>query len=362
MTHTRFASAAFSDAWASLAAVSAAGFQLIGLAQPDASWRIHDTSRPRPPVVQPGTPGTPDHPGKPPSDAIVLFEGKDLSPWCSLDGSPPKWIVRDGSLECVKDSGYIRTLQNFGDCQLHVEWAAPMPPKGQGQGRGNSGVFLMGLYEVQVLDSQGNTTYADGYAGAIYAQHPPLANASLPAGQWQTYDIIFTRPRFGENGDLISPARLTVLHNGVLIQNHAPLSGPTGWMKRAPYRAHADKLPLSLQDHGNPVRYRNIWIRELGDTGPREFTYSTNVLDRYMGKYRSGDDLTVTISRTESQLSARFQSPGKDNWFPLFAESPTAFFMKSVDAGLAFQTNAAGVTDGLTIHIGGERRTAKPLR
>jgi len=315
-----------------------------------------------PPVVQPGTPGTPEHPGRPPSDAIVLFDGKDLSPWCSLDGSPPKWTARDGCLECVKDSGYIRTLQNFGDCQLHIEWAAPAPPKGQGQGRGNSGVFLMGLYEVQVLDSHGNATYADGYAGAIYAQYPPLANAALPAGQWQTYDIIFTRPRFNENGELVSPARLTVLHNGVLVQNHAALSGPTGWMKRAPYRPHPDKLPLSLQDHGNPVRYRNIWIRDLEDAGQREFTYSTNVLDRYVGKYRSGDDLTITISRAESQLTARFQSPGKDNSFALFAESPAAFFMKSVDTRLLFQTNAAGVADGITLHIGGERRTAKPLR
>lgn len=339
----------------------ALSIQMTCLAQPDPSWKIHDTSRPRPPVIEPGTPSTPEQPGKPPSDATVLFNGKDASQWCSMDGSAPKWIVRDGGFECVKGSGYVRTLQNFGDCQLHVEWAAPMPAKGQGQGRGNSGVFLMGLYEVQVLDSYQSATYADGGAGAIYAQHPPLANASLPPGQWQTYDIIFTRPHFTENGELVSSARLTVLHNGVLIQNNAALSGPTGWMRRAPYRAHQDKLPLSLQDHGNPVRYRNIWIRELTNPNQKEFTYSTNVLDHYVGSYRSGTDLTITIARADSQLTARLHTPDRDNTFALFAESPTAFFIKSVDARCAFQTNAIGNSDALTFYIGGEKREAKRL-
>ena len=333
----------------------------LSLAQLDPAWKIHDSTRPKPLVVEPGTPSTAEQPGKSPSDATVLFDGSDLSPWCSLDGSAPKWILREGCLECVKGSGYIRTLQNFGDCQLHVEWAAPSPGRGQGQGRGNSGVFLMGLYEVQVLDSYGSTTYADGHAGAVYGQYPPLANASLPPGRWQTYDIIFARPHFGENGELTSPARVTVLHNGVLVQNHVALSGPSGWMKRAPYRAHADKLPLSLQDHGNPVRYRNIWIRELTDASQKEFTYSTNILERYVGSYRSGEDLTITISRLSSQLTARLQSPDRDNSFPLFAGSQTEFFVKSVDARIVFQPNGEGRSDGLTLTVGGEKRTGKRL-
>jgi hypothetical protein len=189
--------------------------------------------------------------------------------------------VKDGALECVKGSGYIRTLQAFGDCQLHVEWAAPTPPEGTSQGRGNSGVFLMGMYEVQVLDSHENVTYADGQAAAAYGQHPPLVNASLPPGQWQTYDILFTRPRFNDRGEVTSPARLTVLHNGVLVQHNVELVGPTGWLKRDPYRAHPDKLPISLQDHGNPVRYRNLWVRELGTDAKRpEFVYDNATLNK----------------------------------------------------------------------------------
>ncbi|MBI4660493.1 MAG: DUF1080 domain-containing protein [Verrucomicrobia bacterium] len=336
--------------------------QFSSLAQPGASWKTHDFRRPRPPVVQPGTPSTSEQPGKGPSDSIVLFDGKDLSQWSSLDGSPPKWIVRDACMECVKGSGYIRTLQNFGDCQLHVEWAAPVPAQGEGQGRGNSGVFLMGLYEVQVLDSYGNVTYADGQASAIYGQHPPLVNASRPPGQWQSYDIIFMRPRFGEKGELLAPARMTVLHNGVLVQNNVTLSGPTEWMSRKPFLAHASKLPLSLQDHGNPVRYRNIWIRELSDAGSKEFTFASSVLDRYVGTYRVDEGLTITVSRVDSQLTARLKSPGRENSFPLFAESQTAFFIKSVDAQIVFHPGADGKADALVFHIGGEQRPAKRIQ
>src|SRR5438552_4322173 len=235
------------------------------LAQPDPNWLEHDRARPLPPVVTGATPSSPQQAGHAPSDAVVLFDGKDLSQWVSMDGRPTKWITREGYMECVKGSGYVRTLQNFGDCQLHIEWATPTPAEGEGQGRGNSGLFFgRDRYEVQVLDSYGNKTYSDGSAGAIYGQYPPLANASLPPGQWQTYDCVYTAPRFDAEGKLLSPARLTVLHNGVLIQNNVQLTGPTSWLERAPYRAHPEKQPLSLQDHGNPVRFRNIWIRELG--------------------------------------------------------------------------------------------------
>jgi len=223
-------------------------------------WKIHDMNRPLPPVVRPGAVSTT---GQRPSDAIVLFDGKDLSQWCDSKGKPARWKVEQGYMEVVKKAGSIRTKQNFGYCQLHIEWRAPLPVIGKGQGRGNSGIFLMDSYEVQVLDSYNNRTYADGMAAAVYGQFPPLVNACRPPGEWQTYDIIFHRPHFDKNGNLTRPALMTVFHNGVLVQNNVELLGPTAWKKRISYKPHPDKLPLSLQEHGNPVRYRNIWIREL---------------------------------------------------------------------------------------------------
>ena len=204
------------------------------------------------PVVDPGPVGGP------PSDAIVLFDGTDLSKW---DGNN-QWIVKDGYV--IAHEGYLlQTKQAFGDCQLHIEWAAPAEVEGTGQERGNSGVFLMGIYEVQILDSYHNDTYVDGQCGAIYKQHPPLVNACRKPGEWQTYDIIFEAPRFDPQGNLTRPAYLTVFHNGVLIQNHFQLQGTTAWDQSPTYTAHAAKLPLALQYHLDPVRFRNIWIREL---------------------------------------------------------------------------------------------------
>jgi hypothetical protein len=232
-------------------------------AQVDIKWKIHDRNRPLPPVVDPGTASTPDVPGRAPSDAVVLFDGKDLSKWAHQDGSPVKWKVANGYAEVVAKTGYIYTRQAFGDCQLHVEFAEPLPARGEDQGRGNSGVFLMGLYEIQVLDSYQNKTYADGQAAAVYGQYPPLVNASRPPGQWQTYDIVFHGPRFDASGKLLQPARVTVFHNGVLVQDNVAPSGPTEHGERPPYKPTPEKLPLALQDHGDPVRYRNIWIREL---------------------------------------------------------------------------------------------------
>jgi hypothetical protein len=250
------------------------------LAQPDPDWLGHDRTRPAPAVVAAGTFSTQDQPGQPPSDAVVLFNGRDLSQWVAMNGSPTQWVVKDGAMECVPGSGYVRTLRSFGDCQLHVEWAAPLPARGEGQGRGNSGVFFgTDRYEIQVLDSYENKTYTDGQASSIYGQYPPLVNASRPPGQWQTYDVVWTAPRFDVAGKLLSPARLTVLHNGVLVQNNVELTGPTSWLERAPYRAHPEKLPIAFQDHGNPVRYRNIWVRELGKPGKPEFLLADNLLD-----------------------------------------------------------------------------------
>ncbi len=206
---------------------------------------------------------TPGEETKPPSDAIVLYGSKeDLDQWESERGGPPGWKAGE-ALTVEAKSGGIQTKKAFGDVQLHVEWRAPSEVKGKGQGRGNSGIFLMGKYEVQVLDSYENETYYNGQAGSIYKQHIPLVNASRPPGEWQTYDIIFTAPRFHEDGSLSSPAFMTVLHNGVLIQHHAELLGPTVFIGKPKYKAHEEKLPLSLQDHNNPVSFRNIWIREL---------------------------------------------------------------------------------------------------
>jgi len=313
-------------------------------AQPDPNYLDHDRTRPQPSVVSPATPSTQEQAGKAPSDATVLFDGKGLSHWVSMDGTPTKWIARNGYMECVKGSGYVRTLQCFGDCQLHVEWATPVPPEGEGQGRGNSGVFLgLDRYEVQVLDSYGNKTYADGSAGAVYGQYPPLVNASRKPGEWQVYDIIYTAPRFKPDGALLSPARLTVFHNGVLIQNNVELTGPTSWLERAPYQPHPEKQPISLQDHGNPVCFRNIWVREL-EPSRKEFMFSDAYLDTLTGAFENG----IRVSRKGSQLAVRL---GGVN-FLLFAESPTHFFAKTTDVQIEFPGADKGRVDRLIWSVG----------
>lgn len=224
-------------------------------------WTVHDPDRPAPPVVDPGP--APAEPQPAPSDAAVLFDGTDLSAWESVEGGDTEWTLQDGYMVVAPGTGSIQTKRGFGDAQLHVEWAAPATVEGEGQERGNSGVFLMGTYEVQVLDSYQNATYPDGQCAAAYGQYPPLVNASRPPGEWQTYDIVFRRPHFEEDGTLITPARLTVFHNGILVLDNVELTGPTAHKDRPPYEAHPARLPLRLQDHGNKVRYRNIWLREL---------------------------------------------------------------------------------------------------
>jgi hypothetical protein len=220
-------------------------------------WPVHDTSRPAPPAVEPGTAR------RPPSDAIVLFAGPDLSQWKMKSGGPAAWKVDGDHFEIVPGTGDMVSARGFGDCQLHLEWATPLPARGEGQDRGNSGIFLMGLYEVQILDSYRSRTYADGQAAALYGQFPPLVNASRPPGAWQSFDIVFRRPRFSADGKLQRPARMTVFHNGVLVHDNVELAGATAHKVRATYQAHPDRLPLLLQDHGHPVRFRNIWLREL---------------------------------------------------------------------------------------------------
>lgn len=212
---------------------------------------------PEPAVVTPGVGMAP------PSDAIVLFDGSDLSAWQHQDGRDAEWTVADGAMTVEPKTGDIQTRKGFGDVQLHLEWRTPADVESESQGRGNSGVFLQGLYEVQVLDSYNNRTYSNGQAASLYKQHIPLVNASRGPGEWQNYDIVFKAPRFGDDGGLVSPAFVTVFHNGVLVQNHVELKGPTIYRGYPEYQAHADRLPLMLQDHSNPVSFRNIWVREL---------------------------------------------------------------------------------------------------
>lgn len=232
----------------------------LTMAQDVERWPVHDMRRPQPTVVGPGAGALPV---PAPADAIVLFDGVSAAKWRHGNGEAAKWTIRDGYMEVRGGSGDLETRDSFGDVQLHVEWMAPTPVRGEGQGRGNSGVYFMHNYEVQVLDSYNNQTYPDGQAAALYGQYPPLVNAARPPGQWQSYDIIFRRPRFDAGGKVVSPAQVTVMHNGVLVQDKVTLTGPTGHYARPPYAAHADRLPIKLQDHGDPVRYRNIWVRNL---------------------------------------------------------------------------------------------------
>lgn len=229
---------------------------------PGQKWKVHDSARPRPRKVAPG----PVLSAPPPADAIVLFDGKDLSRWVQQPRGgrtmDPQWKVENGYIAIVPRLGRLATKEKFGDCQLHIEWMVPTEAQGAGQGRGNSGVELMGRYEIQVLESNENLTYADGQAASLYGQYPPLVNASRPQGEWNVYDIVFEAPRF-EGAKLAKPGYITVWHNGVLVHHRQEILGAAVHRRVASYTAHAPEESLTLQDHGQPVRFRNIWIRRL---------------------------------------------------------------------------------------------------
>ena len=232
--------------------------------QPDGKWHVHDPNRPLPRVVTPGKRFSQE--ADAPSDAVVLFDGKDLSKWQSHDGKEAKWKVENGYMETSPGTGPLRTKDEFGDFQLHIEWATPQKVEGRGQGRGNNGLNIFGRYEIQILDSYENATYADGQAGAIYGQTPPLVNASRPPGEWQTYDVVWEGPRWDEGGKLTRKGSLTVLHNGVVIHNKRELYGSTPYRSLGNYdKPHPPRGGIELYEHGNPVRFRNIWIRPLGE-------------------------------------------------------------------------------------------------
>jgi hypothetical protein len=223
-------------------------------------WKVHDIDRPRPEMVTPGT-----KPGDPPSDAIILFDGKDFSQWTQRGrnySGEPRWKIENGYMECVGNTGTISTKEKFGDMQLHIEWASPAVIDGDSQWRGNSGVLLMSRYEIQVLDSWENPTYADGQAAAIYAQYPPMVNASRKPGEWQSYDIVFEAPKF-EGETVVKPPFITVIHNGILVHHRREILGPMSHRQLPPLKAHEPELPLALQDHDTKPRFRNIWARRL---------------------------------------------------------------------------------------------------
>lgn len=231
---------------------------------PGTHWHVHDGDRPQPRVVTPGE--TFSQEAKPPSDAVVLFDGANLDQWVSASGGNAGWKVENGYMEVTPKSGSINTKDRFADFQLHIEWATPEKVEGHSQERGNSGILFNGIYEVQVLDSYHNPTYPDGQAAALYGQSPPLVNASKPPGIWQTYDILFESPRWDAQGNLTKKAMVTVLHNGVVVQNHREFQGTTPHRQNGNYNhPHPPEVFIQLQNHGNPMRFRNIWLRPIGE-------------------------------------------------------------------------------------------------
>ena len=272
---------------------------------PNDKWLPNDMQRPMPPAISFSSTGVP-------SDAVVLFNGSNLDAWVTRDGSPSKWQIKDGVLEIVPGTGGITSKQSFGDSQIHVEWMEPDPGSSTGQNKGNSGVIIMGVYEIQILNDIDNKTYADGISGSVYGQYPPLVDAGRNPGVWQSYDILFRRPRFDAAGRLITPAHITILQNGVYVQDDVTVTGPTG-EPRAPYVVGPEAAPLSLQDHGEPVKFRNIWIRPLPQREP-DLSYTALTpyahldaadLPAFAGHYQVNENSSIDIQANGNTLTAQ---------------------------------------------------------
>lgn len=322
-------------------------------------WRQHDLTRPQPPRVEPasGPAGA-----APPSDAVVLIgpDGSGLDAWESQGGGSAPWTVEDGALVVAPGTGGIQTTEDFGDVQLHVEWMPADEAEKDGQDRSNSGVFFIdNRYEVQILDSWDNPTYADGRAAAIYGQFPPLADATRPPGEWQSYDIFFRRPRFGDDGAVLEPARLTVLHNGVLVQNNEELPGMTMWLETIPYEAHPEAGPIGLQDHGSPVRFRNLWVRRLPERslppigyGQVEAVRLTDAqYDRLVGTYDRGGGDQFVVERTAAGVG--LSMPWRPGVLRMIPTAPTTFEMANTAGRIDFDLGSDGEPTGLTFRMGG---------
>ena len=333
------------------------GFQTNAVAQLPNGWKSHDKDRPQPKVVTPAATAS-----TAPSDAIVLLGSEKLTGWTDKKGKPTKWKYADGVLESVKRAGYIYSKEKFGDCQLHLEFATPKTVKGDGQGRGNSGVFFYDDdFEVQVLDNFENETYADGTVGALYGQHAPLVNAARGPGEWQTYDIVFRRPRFNKDGSLQSPARLTVLLNGILVQDAAECYGTTSWLKPNAFTDKGDQTRISLQDHGNPVRYRNIWVRRLAETSPTPPTPRPTIelteqqKKNYIGKFGK-----VEVADVKGELFATIH---RGRPFHLLAHSLTEMSFEKTAGEIEFELDGQGKAISCkgsvdaTSSFGGKRNT-----
>lgn len=357
------------------AAVVAASLGMAGdqprvtsLATPS-GWRQHDVHRPKPAVVEPapwslGTPAPPD--------AVVLFDGKNLDAWKSANGGAVEWKVDEGAFTVAPGKGKIITRETFGDIQLHLEWASPNPPKGTSQNRGNSGVFLMGAFELQVLDTYKADTYSDGMAGAIYGQYPPLFNATRPPGEWQAYDIAFRAPRYSPSGALREPARITAFLNGVLVQNGETPVGGTSWLEAVPYAPGVSTGPLELQDHSHPVKFRNIWLRKLPERipateaerrEPKIVAVPTSELDALAGTYGGGSGsnaLQIVVTRQEDYLLMKL--PFRASQLRIVPVSPLHFVLPYTDGGLLFEKNAEGKPTAVQFTIGdGSPRTLKRI-
>ncbi|GAB5535573.1 MAG: hypothetical protein Rubg2KO_18220 [Rubricoccaceae bacterium] len=321
-----------------------------GIAPPASSWRQHDMDRPQPPRVEPGDP---------PSDAVQLIT-PNLDAWEHADGSPARWEHDGDALVIAPGTGSIQTQQSFGDLQLHLEWQ-PAPSNRTGQDRSNSGLVLMdGRYEIQILDSWESTTYADGRAAAIYGQFPPLADATRPPSEWQTYDLFFRRPRLDDSGTVIEPARLTLLHNGVLVQNNEALVGTTIWLQSLPYDdPHPESGPIQLQDHGSPVRFRSLWVRPIparpepppGTNELATVTLTDRQLDRLVGVYRRPND-AYTIARRGDGLELSF--PWRPEVvLPMLPLSPTRFHLAHTAGTVEFVLDDTGAPIELVFSMGG---------
>lgn len=349
----------------------------IGTTAPS-GWRQHEYARPRPAVVAPA-PQTLPVPA--PADAVILFNGSDMSGWVGRDGTPT-WTAQNGYMQAVPGRGPIQSKEEFGDVQLHVEWAAPTPPNGVSQDRGNSGVMLMGgRYEIQVLDSYQAETYADGQAGAIYGQYPPLFNATRAPGEWQSYDIYFRRPRFNARGEVLEPARMTVVHNGILIQNNEILRGETTYLQSGAYTAHPDQAPLMLQDHAHPVRYRNIWARRLPERAeppasyvPRAASLTPAQLDAFVGTYyrapnpnataqqlaaaQQNQTPAYTITRDGNEVLVRIGTNVQQRAIPV---SATELWLGHTAAKMTFAPQPDGSMQ-LTYDLGGGANPSRAIR
>ena len=319
-------------------------------------WRQHEITRPQPPRVEPA----PALPVGAPSDAVVLIgpDGSGLGNWETPRGDAAPWRVRDGALEVVPGSGPIQTREAFGDAQVHVEWQPAAEPEKTSQNRSNSGLFLVdGRYEVQILDVWDNPTYADGRAGAIYGQFPPLADASLPPAEWQSYDVFFRMPRFGPDGAVLEEARMTVVHNGVVVQNNEVLPGTTIWLESLPYEPHGPG-PIQLQDHGSPVRFRNLWVRRLperaappaGYADLEAATLTDAQRDRLVGTYDRVEGGQFVIERLGDGLG--LSMPWRPGVLPIVPLSPTSLQLQNTAGRFEVDLEGDRVT-GLTFSMGG---------